>query len=103
MGAQGSTTIDFGAFPGAPDISRTIASTDGATGILNTSLVEAWIYPLGTADHSLAEHYVDPPRVMAGEISTSSSSFVIRAFGSGFNTGNYPLMYGKWTVNWCWN
>lgn len=102
MGAQGSTTIDFGAFPGANDAVRTIASTDGATGILGTSLVEAWVYPLATADHSLAEHYVSPPRIMAGEISTSSSSFVIRGFATDA-VGDWPLCYGKWTVNWCWN
>src|SRR5215469_3632640 len=99
MGAQGQTTINFGAFPGNPDASVVIT---GQGGILATSLVEAWIQPIATADHSVAEHYIDPPRVMAGEI-VAGTGFTIRGFGSGFNTGNLASMYGLWTVDWAWN
>ena len=49
MGAQGSTTLTFGAFPGGSDASVTVT---GQAGILAGSLVEAWILPAATADHT---------------------------------------------------
>lgn len=99
MGAQGTNTVDFGAFPGQPDTFRDIT---GQTGILAGSLVEAWVMPVATADHSVAEHYVDPPRVIAGEI-VAGTGFTIRAFASGFGQGEFPTMYGLYTVAWVWN
>lgn len=98
MGAQGQTTINFGSFPGGPDASVVIT---GQTGILSGSLVEAWIAPIATADHTVAEHYVSPPRVMAGEI-VAGTGFTIRGFASDV-VGNWPTTYGQWTVNWVWN
>lgn len=99
MGAQGQTTINFGAFPGSNDASTVIT---GQAGILSTSLVEAWIQPVATADHSVAEHYIDPPRVVAGEI-VAGTGFTIRGFGSGVQSGEMPTCYGLWTVDWVWN
>lgn len=93
--ATGTTTIDFGAFPGSVDTSKVIS---GQTGIVANSSVEAWIFPSATADHSLAEHYVDPPRVTAGEI-VAGTSFTIRGFSRSEGTA---LVYGQWTVFWAW-
>jgi len=54
--ATGTTTIDFGAFPGATD--ATVAVT-GQAAIVAGSLVEAWIRPVATADHTADEHRVE--------------------------------------------
>ncbi|MCX6951345.1 MAG: hypothetical protein NTV51_04055 [Verrucomicrobia bacterium] len=66
MGATGTTTVNFGAFPGSSDTS--VAVTGQAT-ILSGSLVEAWIFPTATADHTADEHWVEGIRVMAGNVS----------------------------------
>jgi hypothetical protein len=127
MGAQGSTTIDFGAFPGASDASVDVT---GQASILANSLVEAWIVPVATADHTADEHMVETIRVMAGNVQ-AGVGFTIYAFNS--NTVNEPLeyvaslpdiiatgqalgngaipakggmgtlIYGEWTVAWVWN
>ncbi len=130
MGAQGTATIDFGAFPGASDASVAVT---GQTGITGTSLVEAWLYPSGTADHSADEHIVETIRVTAGNI-VAGTGFTIYALNTGQinepleiprrerhvanatvgqNTGTTSggpsvggrgtRIYGQWTVAWVWN
>lgn len=59
MGAQGTATLDFGVFPGASDA---VVDT-AATGVISTSLVEAWVLPVATADHTVDEHMVETIRV----------------------------------------
>lgn len=78
MGAQGTATLDFGAFPGASDASVVVT---GQAGIVAGSLVEAWVYPLATADHSADEHMLESFRVFAHSI-VAGTGFTI----SGFNT-----------------
>lgn len=130
MGAQGSTTIDFGAFPGGSDASVVIT---GQAGIGAGSLVEAWLRPVDTADHLADEHMVETITVVAGAI-VAGTGFTIY----GFNTSqlNEPVdrltgvrvgsqgpgpvsaaaqqgapsvggqgtrIYGLWTVAWVWN
>jgi hypothetical protein len=85
MGAQGTTTITFGAFPGASDASVAVT---GQAGITGTSLVEAWIYPVATADHSVDEHMLEPFRVFAHSIS-AGTGFTISAFST--NQINEPV------------
>ena len=113
MGAQGSTTIDFGAFPGAYDAS---AAVTGQASILSGSLVEVWIFPAATTDHTHDEHLIDPPRVIAGSI-VAGTGFTIYGFadqfaniptvpgmtGTSFKNNNAPKHFGKWTVAWVWN
>lgn len=60
MGAQGTVELDFGAFPGVSDASVAVT---GQTGILSGSLVEAWIFPKATTDHSEDEHMLESFRV----------------------------------------
>lgn len=108
--ATGTTTIDFGAFPGA--YSATVAVT-GQASITGSSLVEAWIVPTATSDHSADEHLIDPPRVMAGNV-VAGTGFTIYGFprddwqinrlaGSEPITGRTaPKPYGQWTVAWAW-
>lgn len=126
MGAQGQTTVNFGAFPGSSD---TTATVTGQAGILASSLVEAWIRPEATADHSADEHVFETIRVVAGNV-VPGTGFTIYALNT--NTLNEPLtppgvgkfrsaatsaygapapsvggqgtrLYGTWTVAWVWN
>ena len=65
MATQGSATLDFGAFPGLSDASVAVSSpTIGAT-----NLVEAWIFPAATTDHSADEHLIESIKVVAGNVS----------------------------------
>lgn len=94
MPAQGTTTINFGAFPG--DTSTNFNVT-GQTGISNTSLVEAWLYPANTADHTLEEHLLDNFTVYASNINTGVG-FTIYA-----TTADDTPRYGQWFIAWVWN
>lgn len=126
MGATGTTTVDFGAFPGASDASVVVT---GQASIVSGSLVEAWIRPEATADHTADEHWVETLQVMAGSI-VAGTGFTIYAKNT--NQLNEPLveagvsrfrsaatsvygyskpsgggagtrLYGLWTVAWVWN
>jgi hypothetical protein len=65
MSGTGTALLDFGAFPGGSDAS--IAVT-GQTGILAGSLVEAWVFPALTADHTADEHLVETISIVAGNV-----------------------------------
>jgi len=86
MGAQGTADLDFGAFPGASDASVAVT---GQAGIVSGSLVEAWIRPVATADHTADEHMVETLKIFAGDI-VAGTGFTIR----GFNTSqlNEPVV-----------
>ena len=121
MGTQGTTTIGFGAFPGS---SNTSVAITGQGAITATSLVEAWLLPATTTDHSADEHIVDPPVITAGNI-VAGTGFTIYAVARdgipvpdavsiGTNTGDpitkiqehgrsAPMPYGVWNVAWVWN
>lgn len=116
MGAQGTTTVDFGAFPGSD---TTSVAVTGQASILAGSLVEAWVYPTATADHSVDEHLYDPPDIIAGTV-VAGTGFTIYAKASlppqavkdPVNGGRGVLSdkidqnampYGSWTIAWCWN
>jgi trimeric autotransporter adhesin len=75
-GGAGTTTVDFGAFPGVPLVSTTIT---GQTGILVGSVVQAWIYPDATAQHTRDEHLIVPLRVHAHSI-VAGTGFTISAY-----------------------
>lgn len=114
MATQGTATLDFGAFPGKSDASVAVASA----GIVAGSLVEAWIRPVATADHSDDEHMLETLKVFAADI-VAGVGFTIY----GFNTSeiNEPYggrsnaaiatprppkgtrIYGTWTIAWVWN
>ena len=97
MAGSGTTTLDFGAFPGATDATVTVT---GQTGIVSGSLVGAWIRPVATADHSIDEHRVEDILVMADTI-VAGTGFTI--FGrSGNEYGRSTRLYGTWTVAWAW-
>lgn len=85
--ASGIATLDFGAFPGASDASVAVT---GQTNIVAGSLVEAWLRPVATADHSADEHMLETLKVFAHTI-VPGTGFTI----SGFNTSqlNEPLAW----------
>ena len=106
MGAQGTATLDFGAFPGKTDASVAVT---GQAGIAAGSLVEAWIFPTATADHTVDEHWVDPPEVFAGNV-VAGTGFTIYGvlkkrceIGPQNRSVDAPMIYGKWSVGWVWN
>jgi hypothetical protein len=120
MGAQGTTTINFGAFPGASDTSVAVASA----AILAGSLVEAWIFPVATADHTVDEHMVETLKVFAANIvagvgftiygfntseifepleSMGTTFLVNRALQAAKFGGRGTRLYGQFTVAWVWN
>ena len=70
MGAQGTATIDFGAYPGSNEAS--IAVTGQGSIDATTSLVEAWLALTASTDHTIGEHLQDGPHVWAGTIVTST-------------------------------
>lgn len=131
MGAQGTTTVNFGAFPGAYEASAVVT---GQASIVAGSLVEAWVRPEATADHSADEHMIERLRVIATDI-VAGTGFTVRAWnetpaeplappgigrrhvahataGNNFKGpgdqnpsvgGRVPPLYGQFTVAWVWN
>jgi hypothetical protein len=127
VGAQGTATLDFGAFPGKSDASVVVT---GQAGIVAGSLVEAWIRPVATADHTDTEHMVETLKVFAADI-VAGVGFTIYGFNSSqlnepleavmnaqkaaatqsvpydpqlpARGGRGTLLYGQWTVAWVWN
>lgn len=126
MGATGTATLDFGAFPGS---SHATVAVTGQAAIVAGSLVEAWVRPVATADHTADEHMVETLKVVAADI-VAGTGFTVH----GFNTneiyepvsaiepigvqrdcgrqdsqtarargGTGTLIYGAWTVAWAWN
>lgn len=91
---SGTTTVNFGAFPGSTDASVDVT---GQTGILAGSKVKAWIMATATADHTADEHLIDPPRVAVGPVG-AGVGFTIYAF-----TTNTRRHYGAYTVAWEWS
>ena len=97
----GTAVLDFGAFPGASDASVVVT---GQTGILSTSVVNAFIRPVATADHTADEHLVETLQVRAGNI-VVGTGFTIYGFNSNQindSKGNGTRLSGQWTISWTW-
>lgn len=97
MPASGTTTIDFGAFPGASDTSVAVT---GQAGILSGSLVGAWLRPAATADHTAEEHMVEAISVFAADIAAGTGFTIHGRCTTQF--GHSTRLYGTWTVAWAW-
>jgi hypothetical protein len=92
-GGTGEAEINFGAFPGATD--ATLAVT-GQASILSGSIVEAWVKPKATTEHSADEHWVEAIKVLAGNI-VAGTGFTI--YGA---TEDKTRLYGRYNVAWRW-
>jgi hypothetical protein len=114
MSDTGTAIVDFGAFPGQSEASVLVP----APGISAISLVEAWIFPDNTADHSADEHRLETLSVMVDPLTiVPNVSFIIslvnyarfneqpglRGSQGGANGGIGTLVYGKWRVAWVWD
>ena len=113
MGAAGTAIVDFGSFPGQSGATVTVA----APGISANSLVEAWILPAVTPDHSPDEHTIETLTIKADQSTiVPNVSFVIYVANTSqlddldLNTGQGVIMggtgtliYGKWSVGWVWD
>ncbi len=115
MGASGTAIVDFGAFPGQSEASVTITAPGIATG----SLVEAWIFPIATADHTADEHRLETLEVVADPSTiVANTSFVvyvtntsqlnepttIQGYQDGLAVGGLGTrIWGKWQIGWVWN
>jgi hypothetical protein len=95
MATQGSTTIDFGAFPGNTNVALNVT---GQTGIASGAEVDAWLTAAATADHSIDEHVMDGPIVLAGNVQ-AGVGFTIYAAARDLG----GKAYGLWSVSWVWN
>ena len=113
--AAGSIELDFGAFPGSSE--ATVAVT-GQAAIVAGSLIECWVMPKATADHSVGEHIVEKIRARHGEV-VAGTGFTIHGTNESFEPGvpADPLdghgviltkagnlrLYGLWTMGWAWS
>lgn len=122
MGAQGTATLDFGAFPGKSDASVAVT---GQAGILSGSLVEAWIEPADTVEHTHDEHLVETLSVKAGSVVAGTGFTVygvntnqiseplcavgpngpgpVDAQGPIDRGGDSTLLSGRFNIGWVWN
>lgn len=124
---KGTTEIDFGLFPGSSDASVTVT---GQTGISSGSVVQAWLQPKDTTDHTADEHWVETIAVTAGNVQAGTgftiyarntsqlneplgsesvgvitSKTATQTFGRsfGFSGGKGTLIWGVWNVAWQWS
>lgn len=106
MGAQGTTSLNFGSFPGAPEASVDVT---GQSGYTSSSLAEAWVVPVATAEHSADEHLIEGLKVMAyfktnGTFTIRGEVVTVPQKDSINNVGAQRLnLYGNFTIGWVWN
>ena len=98
FGRIGTTSIDFGAFPGTTDASVDVRSQ---AGINANAVLEAWIVATATADHSVDEHRLDAPILTAGNI-IPGQGFTIYGVNQTRPGSKNLRTYGKWSVAWRW-
>lgn len=97
----GTTTVDFGAFPGSSDASVAIT---GQTAIVAGSIVSASLRLVATADHTADEHRVETIKVFAGNI-VAGTGFTIYATNASEKNqpdGAGTRISGQWSVQWDW-
>lgn len=98
---MGTATLDFGAFPGTTDASVAVT---GQSSIASSSMVEAWVAPAATAEHSADEHLVESLKVFAGNI-VAGVGFTIYGVSDAQlqdSQGATPMISGHWNIGWVW-
>lgn len=97
--ATGTVELDFGAFPGKTDVTVDVT---GQGAIASGSLVEAWIRPVATADHTADEHWVEALTVIAGNIVAGTGFTIYGRVRHDASQGEGSRLYGAWTIAWAW-
>jgi hypothetical protein len=97
--ATGTAELDFGAAPGKTDASLAVT---GQAAIVSGTLVEAWLRPIATTDHSADEHMVETLQVFAGNIVAGTGFTIYGISTAQFPGANSHNIYGKWTIAWAW-
>lgn len=87
----GFIAVDFGAAPGSTQASVAVG---GQAAIIGSSIVQAWISPIATVDHSQDEHIVESFAIRIGNLN-AGSGFTIYAV-------SVRQLYGLWSVAWRW-
>ena len=88
----GSTTIDFGTWPGSNDASVTVT---GQTGISPTTLVEAWMMAEASSTHTLQDATYAARFISLTCSAPSGTSFTIYARSE-------HKMQGQFAVRFVW-
>ena len=110
MGANGTTTLNFGAFPGSPEASDDVS---GQSGLVAASRLDAWVMPITTADHSADEHLVEALDVKAvykldGTLTVKGVVVTFPALrgndlsGSSRSGSTAHRLFGQFSVGWVW-
>lgn len=92
-GQAGATAVDFGTYPGA---FNTSVAVTGQTDLVAGSNIRAWLVAKATDDHSIDEHWADPPIITVGNVE-AGVGFTIYAISRDGGRN-----YGQWTVQWKW-
>lgn len=108
-GFRGTGVLNFGAFPGVPEATLVVA---GQLTIAAGSVVQAWIRPVATADHSEDEHTLEEIEVTPFAI-VAGTGFTIRGTQRPHveevdpilpaQRGLGPRIYGQFNVAWRWS
>jgi hypothetical protein len=88
--ATGTATVNFGT--GKND---TTVVVTGQTGILTTSMLDAWVMAAATSDNRVDEHWVEDLEIVAGNISAGVGFTIYAVCRTGKAFGNY-------NVQWAW-
>ena len=93
VGGIGSTTADFGTFPGSSLVTIVVA---GQTSILVGSVPQAWVAARATAQHSVDEHALSTLNVTTGNV-IAGVGFSIYVYFADVETP-----YGTYAIDWKW-
>lgn len=94
MGAQGTATIDFGAFPGSNEATVTVT---GQGTIASDSAAEAWIMAEATSDHTAKDH------TFAALLIALTCGTVVPGTGFTINATSPEKLQGTFALRWVWN
>ena len=94
MATQGTAVIDFGA-NGATDAS--VAITGQAGFVAGTSLAEAWVNPVASANNTADNHWAEEftPAMCSDQITGTGFTARLRVRAG--------RAFGKYNIAWVWN
>ena len=91
MGAQGTTTADFGT--GKTDVK---VSVTGQSAITGTSLADAWVFPIATTNNTADDTVFDDLTCVACNVQAGVGFDIVVKCNHGF-------AHGIHTIGWVWN